>query len=341
MHSQSLSSWQHDHVFLGERHGRNENRTWIVVLITLAMMAVEIVGGSIFQSMALVADGWHMATHAAALAIAAFGYRFARQHLHDSRFSFGTGKFGELAAFTSAISLALVAIFIAVESVDRLLNPVAIRFNEAIAIAVVGLAVNLLCAWLLRDDHHHHGHSDRHRHGGHGHEDRHEHRHGDHAHHDHIHRHGHAAHDHNLRAAYIHVLSDALTSILAIVALVTARAKGWVWMDAAVGIVGAGVIAVWAASLIRASGAVLLDMVPDPSLLRQARARLEIDGDRVSDLHLWRLGPGHSALIAVIVSDTPEAPEFYKRRLAGLSGLSHVTIEVQACPHHGPARAVA
>jgi cation diffusion facilitator family transporter len=323
MHSHSIHSWQHEHVFLGARHGRNERRTWIVVSITLATMVIEIVGGGIYHSMALVADGWHMASHAAALAIAAFGYRFARRHAHNSRFSFGTGKFGELAGFASAVSLALVSLYIATESIARFFNPAPISFDEAIAIAALGLSVNLLCAWLLRDDHSRHHHDD---HDRHHHDDYDDHHHG---------------HDHNLKAAYVHVLSDALTSVLAIVALLLARTQGWVWMDAAVGVLGAGVIAIWAWGLIRASGAVLLDVVPDAHMLEAARDRLEVEGDKVSDLHLWRLGPGHSALIAAIVSDRPQEPEVYKKRLSELGGLSHITIEIHACQNHKPLSAAA
>src|SRR5262245_6399237 len=265
MHSQSIAPWQHHHLFLGERHDRHARRTWLVVALTSVMMVAEIVGGTVFGSMALVADGWHMSTHAAALAIAAFAYWFARKHAHDPRFSFGTGKLGELAGFASAIILALVALYIGVESVVRILNPVAIHFNEAIAIAVLGLGVNLLSAWLLADDHHH-DHDD-----------------------DHELETPHAHHDHNIRAAYLHVLADAMTSILAIVGLLVARFYSWIWVDPLMGIIGAGVIAVWSWGLIRSSGAVLVDMVPYPKLASAVRERLEVEGDKVSDLHLWSL----------------------------------------------------
>jgi len=316
MHTRSIEPWRHHHAFLGARHDRNESRTWLVVLITAAMMVAEIIGGTLYGSMALVADGWHMATHAAALAIAAFAYRFARRHAHDAQFSFGTGKVGELAGFSSAIVLAMIAAFIGYESVVRLFAPVPISFHEAVAIAVLGLGVNLLCAWLLRDaDHHHHGHD----------------------HHDHEHHHGHHHHSHhhrdyNLRAAYVHVLADALTSVLAIAALLTAWAYGWLWMDAAVGLIGAVVIALWSLNLIRSSGAVLLDMVPDHHLHAEIRKRLEVDDDRVSDLHLWRVGPGHTAVIASVVTHDPQSPATYKARLDDLALLSHVTVEVHACP---------
>lgn len=310
MHTHSIEHWQHQHAFLGAGHDRHERRTWLVVALTAVMMVAEIVGGSWFGSMALVADGWHMSTHAGALAIAGFAYHFARKHAHDPRFTFGTGKLGELAGFASAIILIIVALLIGYESLQRMLSPVAIHFNEAIAIAVLGLAVNVASAWLLRDDHHH------------GHED----------HDDHHHHHGH--HDTNLRAAYLHVVADALTSVLAIVALLAARFYGWVWMDPAVGIIAAFVIASWSLSLIRSAGMTLLDMVPDTALASQVRKRLEIDGDRVSDLHIWRVGPGHSALVAAVVTDSPQDPSIYKARLNGLRLLSHVTIEVHTCRGH-------
>lgn len=317
MHSHSLEPWQHEHVFLGLRHERNERRIWFVVALTAAMMVAEIVGGAIFGSMAVVADGWHMSTHAGALAIAALAYRFARRHAHDPRFSFGTGKMGELAAFSSAVILALIAGLIGYEAVRRLYAPVSIDFAEATWLAVAGLAVNLASAWLLFDRDHHHGHVHGHDHGQ-----------DDHGHHHH-------GHDTNIRAAYVHVLADAMTSVLAIVALLSGWLYGWVWMDPAMALVGVCVILSWSVSLIRASGTVLLDMVPDPRIAGLIRTRLEVGGDRVSDLHLWRLGPGHVGLIAAVVSDRPKQPAVYKRRLAGLAGLSHVTIEVHACEDHG------
>lgn len=317
MHTHSLDKWTHDHVFLGKQHAANERRTWSVVALTAAMMVAEIIGGTIFGSMALLADGWHMATHAAAIGIAAFAYRFARKHAHDAHFSFGTGKVGDLAAFASAIILGLVALMIAYESVIRLYSPVAIRFSEATIIACIGLAVNLASAWLLfdREQGHHHDHS----HGDHSH--------GHHADHDHPAHHS----DLNLRAAYLHVLADALTSILAIVALLAGRYFGWIWLDPVIGIVGAIVIAQWSITLIRSSAATLLDTIPDKELENGIRARLETGSDRISDLHLWRVGPGHHAAIISIVADRPQAPAAYKSKLAGLSGLSHVTVEVAPC----------
>lgn len=314
MHSHSTARWTHGHAFLGAHHGEHERRTWSVVALTAAMMVAEIVGGTLFGSIALIADGWHMATHVAALAIAGLAYLFARRHAHDVRFSLGTGKFGDLAAFSSAIILGIIALGIGYESVLRFLSPVAIHFREAIPIAAVGLCVNLASAWLLREDHGH-----------------------DHAAHDPDHHHdrGRAGHHHdsNFRAAYAHVLADALVSVLTIAGLSAAWAFGWTFMDPLVGLIGMIVIASWALSLIRTAGRVLLDTVPDPELERRIRERIETGGDRVTDLHLWQLGPGHAAVMASVVSDAPQAPSVYKERLEGLAGLSHVTIEVNACPH--------
>ncbi len=319
MHTHSLEPWQHAHVFLGAKHDRHERRTWFVVGLTAVMMVAEIVGGTMFGSMAVVADGWHMATHAGALAIAAMAYRFARRHARDPRFTFGTGKVGELAAFTSAVILALIALAIGYEAIIRLRAPVPIDFAPATWLAVIGLIVNLASAWLLSEQGHHHGHA-------HDHHRDHDHDHGAHAHHGH--------HDTNLRAAYVHVLADALTSVLAIAGLLAGRYFGWIWMDPLMALVGVAVILSWSVGLLRAAGAVLLDMVPDRHLAGTVRKRLEVKGDRVSDLHLWRLGPGHAGLIASIVSDQPQPPAAYKQRLEGIEGLSHVTVEVHGCEDH-------
>lgn len=305
MHTNTLKDWSHDHVFLGAGHDRNERRTWLVVGLTAAMMAIEIVGGAVYGSMALLADGWHMSTHAGALAIAALAYRYARNHARDPRFAFGTGKLGDLAGFASAIVLALIVLMIGYESVIRLFQPVPIHYAEATAIAVVGLGVNLLSAWLLGD--------------------------APHSHHDHDDGHAHHHHDHNMRAAYAHVLADALTSVLAIVGLLTAWFYGWTWLDPAIGVVGALVIAHWSWRLICDAGAVLLDASPNPSLSQAIRERLETGHDSIADLHVWRLGPGHHAAIVSLVSDTPEPVEVYKTRLTGIDGLSHVTVEVHRC----------
>ncbi|CAB3642845.1 CDF family Co(II)/Ni(II) efflux transporter DmeF [Achromobacter pestifer] len=322
-HASAPASGQHDHMFLGDGHRRNEKRVWLVIALTAAMMLIEIVAGTIYGSMALVADGWHMSTHAAAMLIAALAYGYARRHARDTRFSFGTGKLGDLAGFASAIVLALVSLMIGWQSLVRLADPVAIQFNEAIGIAVVGLAVNLASAWLLKDDagHHHHGGGHRHDHG-----DAHTQGHG----HDH-HRHaGHGARDNNLRSAYMHVLADALTSVLAIVALVLGRSYGWHWADPVMGIVGALVIANWSWGLVRDAGGALLDKTPAGSdLADNIRSAMEDADTQVTDLHVWQVGPGHHAVIVSLLADHPQPPSGYKSRLAHLAGLSHVTIEVE------------
>jgi cation diffusion facilitator family transporter len=305
MHSHTLKDWSHDHVFLGPRHDRNERRTWWVVGITATMMVVEIVGGTMFGSMALLADGWHMSTHAAALGIAALTYRYARRHARDPRFAFGTGKLGDLGGFTSAVVLAMVALGIGYESVVRFAHPVAIQYDEALAIAAIGLVINLLCAWLLGETSGHHHDEEDHEH--------------------------HHAHDHNLRSAYWHVLADAMTSVLAIAGLLAAQSFGWAWLDPVVGIVGALVILQWSRGLIGGAAAVLLDAAPDPRLGDAVRERLEVGHDRIADLHVWRLGPGHYAAIVALVSDAPQPVEHYKDRLSDIHGLSHLTIEVNRC----------
>ncbi len=322
MQTHLVDELRHDHVFLGEHHDRNARKTWLVIGLCTAMMAAEIGGGLAFGSMALVADGLHMSTHAGALLIAALAYTYARRHANDVRFSFGTGKFGDLAAFTSAVVLAMVALLIGYESIQRLLHPVSIAFGQAIPLAAVGLVVNLLSAWLLKDDHHH-GH-EHHGHDDHDHDSHHDHDHDhdqgrDHAHH----------HDLNLRAAYVHVLADAAVSVLALVGLVSARQFGLVWMDPAMGIVGSLVIASWSLGLIRAAGAVLLDMRPAGGLAEQIAHELETADDRITDLHVWRIGPGHSSAVVSMVCDQPLPPSAYKRRLNAIPGLSHVTVEVE------------
>ncbi len=310
MHTETLERWQHEHVFLGAQHAQNERKTWAVIALTTAMMLGEIVGGTLFGSLALVADGLHMSTHAGALLIAALAYSFARRHARDPRFAFGTGKVGDLGAFTSAIVLAMIALLIGYEAVERLLSPVPIAFPEAIGVACIGLVVNLASVWLLREEPHHHA-------GDHDDDD------GDA--HDHHHR------DHNLRAAYIHVLADAATSLMAIAGLSVAWLLGWIWIDAVVGMIGAAVIANWSYGLVRSAGRVLLDILPDPKLARRVRETLETDGDRVSDLHLWRIGPGHFGVIVSLVTHRPETPGSYKARLADIGALAHVTVEVEAC----------
>ncbi|AKM02431.1 CDF family Co(II)/Ni(II) efflux transporter DmeF [Burkholderia pyrrocinia] len=315
---------RHSHAFLGAAHEQNERKTWMVIGLCTAMMVAEIVGGTLFGSLALVADGLHMSTHAGAMLIAALAYTYARKHADDQRFVFGTGKLGDLAGFTSAIVLAMIALLIGCEAIARLLSPVPIHFSEAIPIAVLGLAVNLASVWLLSGDHHHgHGHGHHH---GHDHDDH------DHDHEDEHHAHGShtAAHrDHNIRSAYIHVIADAAVSVLAIVGLLLARAFGWVWMDPLAGIVGALVIANWAYGLMRDTGGILLDVNVDRKLADNVRRAIETLGDKVNDLHVWRVGPGHmSAIVSVETGDAARDARFYHALIARFDGVSHVTVEV-------------
>jgi cation diffusion facilitator family transporter len=297
---------------------RNAGRTRLVLILTLVMMAAEIAAGSIFGSMALLADGWHMSTHAAVLGIAVFAYSYAQRHAANAAYTFGTGKIGDLAAFTSAILLGVVAILMAFESFERLANPVAIAFNEAIIVAVIGLLVNLVSAWLLKDDHSHtHDH---------------DHDPANHDHHDHHHHKEHHAHrrDHNREAAYAHVLADALTSVFAIVALTAGLFWGLNWMDPAMGVVGAVVIARWAWMLMRSSGRVLLDATPTGATEAAVRKAIESEGDvKIADLHVWRIAPGQLAAVLTVVSRTPQPAAYYKARLSEIAGLSHTTIEVE------------
>jgi cation diffusion facilitator family transporter len=328
MDADTFERWRHDHAFLGARHGTHERRAWAVVALTAFMMVVEIGGGMWSGSLALIADGLHMATHVAALSIAALAYLIARRHVGNDWFSFGTGKLGELAGFASALILTIVALLIGWESVTRLFHPVPIAFGEAIPIAVLGLGVNLASAFLLHDDEHHHGHAEDHDH-AHEHDHDHDRDDHDHAHHDHAGPDDHSHHaDHNFRAAYIHVLSDALTSVLAIAALSAAAYFDLHWLDPIAGLLGMIVITIWAYSLIRSAAAVLLDAVPSRARAELIRQRLEASGDRVTDLHVWRLGPGHLGVLASVVSQHPQSPSHYKARLEGIGDLSHVTIEV-------------
>ncbi len=309
--------WTHEHVYLGDAHEANERRTWIVVGLTAVMMVGEIAAGSAFNSMALLADGWHMATHAGALGISAFAYRYARRHARDPRFAFGTGKVGDLAGYTSAVVLGVVALLIAGEAIGRLRAPLPISFDEAIAVAVLGLAVNLASALVLARGHGRHEHEHEHRHDddpGHGHAQG--------PHHDHA--------DHNLRSAYLHVLADALTSVLAIAALVLGRWAGAVWLDPAMGLVGALVIARWAVLLLRDTGRVLLDFAAAERAASAIRLAIEQrQGDRLSDLHLWRVGPGHVAAIVSVVSEGGATADDVRAALGGVAGLAHLTVEVR------------
>ena len=299
-------SEQHGHHYLGHRHERNEKRTRWVVALTAVTMVVEIAVGMMSGSMALLADGWHMATHTLALGVSALAYWLARRWAHDQRYSFGTGKVGELAGFASALALAIVAIGIAVESATRLFEPRSVDYREAIVVAVLGLVVNLVSAALLHDGHGHaHGH-------------------------DHVHGDGHEYHaDNNLRSAYLHVLADALTSVLAIVALAAGMLAGARWLDPAVGLIGAAVILRWSWTLIRDTSSVLLDRVPDDALAKTIRSAVEGEGDaRVTDLHLWQVGPGRFAAIVAIAATEPADPALYKARIGCDPRIVHITVEV-------------
>jgi len=402
----ALEPVSHPHRFLGPGHERSERKTWAVIWLCGAMMCAEIIGGLLFGSIALVADGLHMSSHAGALLLSALAYTYARRHAENANFTFGTGKFGDLAGFTSAIVLAMIALLIGYESVTRILAPVQIHFAEAIPIACVGLAVNVASAWLLSSGGHHHDHN----HGGH-HEHAHEEAHtiatgfGDlllevfedgvpprfrlraargpapdaattritttrpdgarqefsmvargeflesaasipepHAFNaqitlgadtyttvfeEHSHGHGATGRDNNMRAAIIHVIADAAVSVLVIMGLLLARAFGWLWMDPLAGIIGACVIASWSYGLIRDTGAILLDRIPDRRLAEELRATIESDGSKLADLHLWRLGPGHLGAIVSICPKEPCTADYYRTKLARYPALSHVTIEIQ------------
>ncbi len=291
-----MDAFRGDRIYLGADHARNERRTWIVAAICLATLAAQITGGLLFHSMALVANGLHMAAHVAALLVAAIAYAVARTYSADPRFAFGTGKLGYLAGFANAAVLGVTALLIALESVGRLLAPEEVAYDGALVLAGAALAINLVCVWLLKPPLAH-------------------------------------AHDRdgdlNLSAAHLHLAGDAVISALAIVGLAAGRYLGWSWTDPVAALVGAGLLAHFAWRLLSRTGAVLLDINPSPELTAEIRGRLEGEGERVLDLHLWRLGPGHHAAIVVIAAATPQAPQAYRARLAGLAGLSHVTVEVR------------
>jgi cation diffusion facilitator family transporter len=324
-HAHDLSPWQHSQQFdTGNRKG--EARTRWVLAITVVTMVAEILSGWWTGSMALLADGWHMGTHALALGVATAAYALARRHASDTRYAFGTWKIEVLGSFASALVLGLVAVGIVFESALRLWKAEPLSAQTALIVAVVGLVVNLLSAWLLHgaDDHGHQHGADAHGHAKHDHG------------HDHHHDHQPAqkeAHDLNLRAAYVHVLADALTSVLAIAALAAALWLGWWWLDPLVGVLGAVVIGVWAVGLMRQSAAVLLDREMDNPLTQQIRSTLESDGDaKVADLHVWRVGRDKFAAIACVVADAPLEPSIYHARLSSIEQLAHLSLEVNRCP---------
>lgn len=307
-----------------------ERSTQRALWLTTAMMIVEIIGGWWFNSMAVLADGWHMSSHALALGLSVFAYGFARRHAHDHRFTFGTWKVEILAGYTSAIALLGVALLMAVQSGQRLFVPSAIHYNEAIAIAVVGLAVNLLCAWWLRDNHDH-GHHPHGQHHGHGHHHAHEQSgHGGHADH---HDHGHGAHgtqDLNLRSAYLHVIADAATSVLAIAALIGGKVWGAAWLDPVMGLVGAVLVTVWAIGLLRDTSRVLLDAQMDAPVVAEVREVVEQGpwSAQLSDLHVWQVGRGKYAVVASLVSADPLSADQIREALSVHEELVHVTVEV-------------
>jgi cation diffusion facilitator family transporter len=311
MHIYTLNKWQHGHEFTRVDRS-NEQKTLRVVILTAVMMGLEIAAGAAYGSMALLADGWHMGTHAAALGISLFAYAYARRHADDPRYTFGTGKISVLGGFTSAVVLQVVALLMMFEAASRLFNPQPIRFDEAILVAVLGLAVNLVSVRLLGTDHDH--------------QDTHD--------HEHLQEHGHehAQEDHNLRAAYLHVLADAMTSVLAIIALLAGRAFGWVWLDAVMGIVGGLVISKWAIGLLRVTGHILLDGRPDEALVSKVQTALESEADtRLCDLHVWRVSANDAAAIISLVTHYPRPVEHYRALLHGIPELKHITIEVHVC----------
>lgn len=314
MHTDSLHTWQHDHVFGQDQIKTGERRTLVVIAITATMMVVEISAGIVFGSMALLADGLHMGSHAAALGITAFAYFYARRHAADRSFSFGSGKVSALAGFSSAILLAVFAFIMAWESIDRFFNPVEIIFNQAIVVAVIGLVVNLASVLILGGHHHHDDHH-----------------HGDHTHHE---GHTHSHSDHNLRAAYLHVLADTLTSLFAIFALLAGKYYGLVWMDPLMGIVGAILISKWSVGLLKDTSDTLLDKQASVEVQATVQEAIETEDDnRVADLHVWSIGPDIYAAAISIVTDEPLSVEHYKQLLPDDVGLVHTTIEVHQCKH--------
>jgi cation diffusion facilitator family transporter len=287
-----LDAYRADHAYLGADHAHNERRTWIVAGVCAVTLAAQLAGGIVFRSMALTASGLHMAAHVAAMVVAAGAYALARRQAGSPRFAFGTGKLGDMAGFANAVVLAMTAVLIAGESAQRLLAPEAVDYGSALPLAAAGLVVTLACVWLLKP------------------------RQAD-------------AHDLNIAAAHLHLSADAAVGVLAIVGLLAGQQLGWTWADPIAGLAGAALVAQFAVSLIRQAAGTLLDMNPSPELTAEIRARLQAEGERVIDLHLWRLGPGHNAAVAVVASASSRSAEAYHARLKGLAGLSHVTVEVR------------
>lgn len=309
MHTQQPGRWTHNHVFSQDQRRAGEKRTLLVVIITAVMMVVEIAAGMIYGSMALLADGLHMGSHASALGIAVFAYVISRRLASDRRFAFGVGKINSLAGFGSAVMLMGFALIMVIESTQRLVNPLSIAFDQALLVAVAGLVVNGVSAWVLMSTPQEHGHG-------------------------HDHGHGHR-HDHNLRAAYIHVLADALTSLLAIVALLAGKYMGAVWLDPAMGIIGAGLVARWSYGLIRDTSRVLLDSQADEHQVVALRKSIEGNStDRVTDLHVWSIGHGIFAAELAVVSDHPRSPDHYKSMIPSELNVVHATVEVHQCNEH-------
>ena len=306
MHHERLNHWQHDHTFGQDLKRSGETRTLIVVGLTLTMMVWEILAGIVYGSMALLADGLHMGSHAVALGIAAFAYAYARKNAGNARFSFGTGKVNALGGFTGAVLLAVFALYMVIESIGRFIQPVTISFIGALFVAIIGLVINGVSAWILGDAGHDHGHS-------------------------HGHYHSHHHHDHNRRAAYLHVLADALTSVLAIIALLAGKYAGWNWMDPMMGIIGAVLVTRWSWQLLRDTSKVLLDE-QDQDMEEAVKQAVEGGETKVSDLHVWAIGPDIHAAIVSVVSHQPESPSAYKERIqARCQSLVHVTVETLQC----------
>jgi cation diffusion facilitator family transporter len=311
LHKNRLSEWTHDHVFSQDLRRAGEKRTLLIVVVTAVMMTVEITAGLVYGSMALLADGLHMGSHATALAIAVFAYVISRRMASDRRFAFGVGKINSLAGFASAVLLLGFALVMVVESTDRLINPLAISFDNALIVAVVGLVVNGASAWVLVSTPHDHSHT-------HGHDD-----------------HDHHGHDHNLRAAYLHVLADAVTSLLAIIALLAGKYMGANWLDPVMGIVGAALVTRWSYGLIRDTSRVLLDRQANEDQLAGLRKSIENHStDRVTDLHIWSIGHGIFAAEIAVVSDEPKTPDHYKSLIPSTLKIVHATVEVHRCTNH-------